>query len=283
MHQHPYFDLWLHDDAELSALLDSPLVERTTLHEWPLSCVQRIRTADGRSRIYKVQSEPTVEPAFYTRARSPLLVPVCVIEMPGSPSVLLLEEVVAPRLEEVRLSEARAVEIGNSLLDQIGRMEGDLPFRADISGLSQWMQYVEDMLGDLSALVEMGVFRAVDRALIDRLTRLAESGTVLAAIQSRTGYLHGDLTGDNVFVLPDGFRVIDWQRPIRGPVDIDRAVLLDSLGFDPGRHVPAGVVQLMHMLRIAWCAQCARCWFAPGATTYDAMIADLTAQAEKMA
>jgi hypothetical protein len=59
MIQPPFFDLHLHDDAELAALLGSPLVERTTLHKWPLSCVQRIRTADGRSRIYKVQAPPT--------------------------------------------------------------------------------------------------------------------------------------------------------------------------------------------------------------------------------
>jgi hypothetical protein len=47
MQQHPHFDLWLHDDAELANVLGSPLRERTTIHEWPLSCVQRIRTIHG--------------------------------------------------------------------------------------------------------------------------------------------------------------------------------------------------------------------------------------------
>ncbi len=73
MHRHPYFDLMLHDDDELSALLGSRVVERTTLHEWPLSCVQRVTTADGTRIIYKAQAAPTIEPEFYAVARSPLL------------------------------------------------------------------------------------------------------------------------------------------------------------------------------------------------------------------
>jgi hypothetical protein len=74
VHRHRHFDLWLDDDAELAALLGSAVVHRATLHEWPLSCVQRLRLADGRSLVYKVQGEPTVEPDFYARARSRLLV-----------------------------------------------------------------------------------------------------------------------------------------------------------------------------------------------------------------
>ncbi|MBI3960182.1 MAG: hypothetical protein HY328_15325 [Chloroflexi bacterium] len=48
MVNHPYFDLLLHDDAELAAHLGDAIVERVTLHEWPLSCVQRLTTAQGR-------------------------------------------------------------------------------------------------------------------------------------------------------------------------------------------------------------------------------------------
>jgi hypothetical protein len=53
MRQHLFFDLVLHDDDELSALLGSPVVDRRTLHEWPLSCVQRVTTAGGGTIIYK--------------------------------------------------------------------------------------------------------------------------------------------------------------------------------------------------------------------------------------
>ena len=74
MDAHPYFNLWLHSDDELSGLLTSQVVERTTLHEWPLSCVQRLRLDDGRRVIYKAQFSEGVEAAFYAAARSPLLV-----------------------------------------------------------------------------------------------------------------------------------------------------------------------------------------------------------------
>ena len=44
--RHPYFDLRLHDDQELESHLSTKIVERITLHEWPLSCVQRL-TLEG--------------------------------------------------------------------------------------------------------------------------------------------------------------------------------------------------------------------------------------------
>jgi hypothetical protein len=56
MYRHPYFDLVLHDDEELSALLGWRIVERRTLHEWPLSCVQRVTTADDTRIVYKAQA-----------------------------------------------------------------------------------------------------------------------------------------------------------------------------------------------------------------------------------
>ena len=281
MHRHAYFDLWLHDDAELAALLGSPLVERTTLHEWPLSCVQRLRTADGRTRIYKVQAAPTVEPAFYACARSPLLVVARVLDQGKAPAALLLEEVTAPRLLDLRPSEAEALRIGQAVLEQIAWIEGELPAVADICTEARWITYAGAMLADLVALVDAGTFRQVDRSLIDRLARQVETPAVLAAIRSQPGYVHHDLWGDNLFVLPDGYRVIDWQRPLRGPVALDLATLLESSGVDPRRHIDHGVVQLLYLLRIAWFAQAARRWFPPGAATYDATIVRLAAQVEQ--
>lgn len=55
MHRHRHFDLWLHDDEELVPLLQGQIAERVTLHEWPLSCVQRLTTAQGKKVIYKSQ------------------------------------------------------------------------------------------------------------------------------------------------------------------------------------------------------------------------------------
>ena len=75
---------------------------------------------------------------------------------------------------------------------------------------------------------------------------------MLAAIRARPGYVHRDLCGDNLFVLPDGYRVIDWQRAIRGPTELDLVTLLSSLGFDPLRHVDEGTLRLWLLLQVYW-------------------------------
>lgn len=281
MHRHPHFDIWLHDDRELAALLGSPLIERSTLHEWPLSCVQRIRTADGGTRIYKAQSEPTVEPAFYAGARSPLLAHAQIIDRAGMPAALLIEELTAPRLSDLQLTEAEVLGAGRDLLAEIAQITGDPPAVADIRTEVQWSAYADAILADLTALVESSAFRQVDQAIIDHLAQQMVSPPVLAAIHSQPGYVHQDLSGDNVFSLPDGYRVIDWQRPLWGPVALDLATLLESLGFEPGRHVESGVVQLMYLLRIGWFARSGRHFFPEGAEAYDATIMRLAAGVEQ--
>jgi hypothetical protein len=278
MQRHPYFDLWLHDDAELAALLGSPVTGRTTLHEWPLSCVQRLTLADGRTRIYKAQAPPTVEPDFYLHARSPLLVTPRRCEAPDGPAALLLDDLTAPRLADVRLTAEDGLRLAETILAQIARIAGAPPVIADIRGVEQWMDYAGTMLADLTALVESGTFRQTNHALIDRLRRQVLAPGVLAAFRTPTGYVHRDLSGDNIFVLAEGYRVIDWQRPLLGPVLLDLAALLQTVGVDPRHHVDAGILQLRDLLSIAWCAQCARTWFPPGAATYDAAIARLAAQ-----
>jgi hypothetical protein len=272
LQHHPYFALWLHEDAELAELLGSPVAERTTLHEWPLSCVQRLRLADGRTRIYKAQAQPTIEPAFYTSAQSPLLVGARILDLPEGPPALLFDDIVGPRLADLQPPEEEALRHSRALLAQIAQIDGVPPTGVDIRTEEQWASYAETMLANLSALVEAGTFHRVNRALIARLARRVEAPAVLAAIRSPGGLVHRDLSGENVFVLPDEYRVIDWQRPIHGPVALDLANLLIALGVDPLRHVAAGVVQLLYLLRIDWLVQCARTWFPPGAGTYDATI-----------
>lgn len=278
MQRHPCFDLGLHDDAELAALLGSPVMGRTTVHEWPLSCVQRLTLADGRTRIYKAQAPPTVEPDFYLHARSPLLVTARRCEATDGPAALLLDDLTAPRLVDVRLSAKEGLRLAETILAQIDRIAGAPPVIADIRGVEQWVDYAETMLADLTALVESGAFRQTDRALIDRLRRQALAPGVLTAFRTPTGYVHRDLSGDNIFVLAEGYRVIDWHRPLLGPVLLDFAALLQTVGVDPRKHVDAGILRLRDLLSITWFVQCARTWFPPGAATYDAAVVRLTAQ-----
>ena len=274
LHRHPRYDLWLHDDVELGELLGAPVAERATVHEWMLSSVQRVRTADGRRYIYKVQAPPTLEPAFYARARSPLLVPARSIPGQASTAVMVMEDVLGRPLSEAPPPEPEAVALAEHLLRGIAEIEGDLPAMTDIGTVDRWVARFELALADIRAFVSDGTFHQVEPSLPDRLGRLAESPAVLDAIRSPCGYVHTDLMANNVLVTADGgHRILDWQRPIRGPVALDAATLLISLGIDATRHVPVGVVQLYHLLHIAWYTECARRWYPEGRPFYGGSLA----------
>ncbi|MBN1810997.1 MAG: phosphotransferase [Anaerolineae bacterium] len=276
MHRHPYFDLWLHDDDELAAFVESDVSERVTLHEWPLSCVQRLALADGRRLIYKTQFGPTVESEFYARARSEILPWAKTIYEADGHVCMLVEFVAGPRAEELGLGEEQAIRISREVVAQIAAIEGDLPHYLDIGDGEKWRALVYAMLRDLEGLIERNAFEVVDEAMMHHLEERAFSKPVLEVFRTSPGYVHHDLGGDNLLVLPDGYRVIDWQRPILGPTDLDVATLLRSLGVDPLPHVGEGIVRMLDLLTVHWFAQAATRWFPAGIADYDVQIAELT-------
>jgi hypothetical protein len=275
MHRHQHFDLWLHDDKELTSLIQNDIVERVTLHEWPLSCVQRLTTSDGRKAIYKAQSAPSVESQFYANARSTLLALGETVYRSGDHACMLIEFVEGPLIEDLDLPQDKVVHIGRTVMEQIAGIAGELPYYVDVSTEEKWGELVGATLTDLGALIDQGKFSLVDLATIRNLERWAFSEPVLSAVRTNPGYIHADLSGDNLFVLPDGCRVIDWQYPRLGPREVDLALLLESLGFDPVRYVGEGVVWVMLFLRIHWLTQCAVRWIPEGARGYDRAIAQL--------
>jgi len=278
MYQHPYFELFLHTDAELETLLQANIVERVTLHEWPLSCVQRITTSDGRRQVYKVQYGPFVEAQFYAHARSQLLLAAKTIYQSGGHAAMLIEYVDAPTLKDNDLREQATVSAGRAILSGIASIAGELPVFLDVSTEEKWFSQVDATLQHLSTLVNTGQFSIVDTHVIRHLRRWAVSKTVLSALHIGPGYVHGDLGADNVFLLPDGYRVIDWQKTKKGPTGLDLATLLESKGIDPLRYLEQGIVWIMYFLRIRWLAECAIRWFPAGKNTYDASIARLADQ-----
>lgn len=251
MHRHPYFDLWLHDDEELASVLECGIVERVTLHEWPLSCVQRLVLSDGRKLIYKTQAM-AFEPEFYAHARSGLLPQVKTIYRAGNHACMLIDYIDGPLIEDLHLPEEEVARIGREVIAQIAQIGGDLPHTYDISDVAKWMALIQPLLTELRQQIEQGTFERTNDALVRDLERWAQSDSVLSATRAKPGYVHRDLTGDNLFVLPDGYRLIDWQRPMLGPTDLDMVSLLGSLGFDPLHHVTEGVLRAWLLLQIHW-------------------------------
>jgi hypothetical protein len=277
MYHHPYFALQVHDDQELESHLGSKIVQRTTLHEWPLSCVQRLTLDGGRRLIYKTQYGPTVEAEVYENAQSPLLPWAETLYRADGHVCMLIEYVDAPMFEDLEPSEAEAWRVACEVRDGIDKLGDDLPRYIDVRDADRWQLYVQTMLAELRALIVGGAFSQTTPQMAGDLEQWAASPSVRAAFDAQCGYVHRDLSADNVLVLPDGYRVIDWQRPIYGPVDLDRVDLLNSLGYDPLRHVGSSVVQVWLILFIGWLTEAKARWFPQG-ESYDQQVADLIAR-----
>jgi hypothetical protein len=289
---HPYFDLLLHSDEELSSLLEEQVTARETLHEWPLSCVQRLHLAGGKTLIYKSQCGPTVEAEFYATAgcaavHSPILPQARTLYRDPCYACLLLEDLPGVPLEQLGVDEKTALSISNTLLGQIAGIQGDPPVYMDISTWERWQEQMNKTLETLSGLVARGEFTRTSSADIANLTRAAQSQPVRAAYaQVPAGLVHHDHSAENILAQdaasialaePGAFKVIDWQRPLRAPVEIDHAVLLESLGVDPRPHVHPGILILIQLLRAYWFIACAQTWFPPGCAAYDQAISEIVA------
>lgn len=278
MRRHQHFDLWLHDDSELGALVGGRVAERTTLHEWPLSCVQRLVTDDGRTLIYKSQSAPSVEPEFYASARSSLLVRARTVYRKDGHSCMLLDLAEGGLVRDLDPSESDLVRIGRAVMAQIADILGAPPAYLEVGTERQWVGAMRAMCQGIRALSEAGKLRLTTVRLADELEGWALEPDTLAAIRGDPGYVHGDLSASNLFVLPSGYRLIDWQFPKIAPRDLDLAVLLESSGFDPRPHVGAGTLRVMWLLRIHWFVECAARWFPAGTPHYDSAIVSLASQ-----
>ncbi|MBN1579475.1 MAG: phosphotransferase [Anaerolineae bacterium] len=279
MNKHPYFDLWLHDDRELASFTGQTIEDRITLHEWPLSCVQQLQLEDGRKLIYKSQAGPTVEPAFYKRAASPLLLSTETLWESDGHACMLIEFIEAPHLEDLDLPEDEAVRTGQEIVARIAEIKGDPPCYIDIGSADKWGQLVDATVRDLRGLVALGRFQHVTGDTVRELDRLARDPIVLEALERDPGLVHGDLGGDNVFRCPDGYKIIDWQRPIRGPRELDLMVFASRMGsirrfeFDPLKYVHPGIAAMWAFLSAQWFTECKTRWI-PKATDYDSVIAN---------
>src|SRR5437667_10279494 len=110
MQTHPFFpDILMHSDDELAEALGVEIVERETIHAWPLSCVQRLLLDDGTKLIYKSQLPPTVEPEFYESASSALLPDHHMLGKLGDCATMTFDWIEAPLLRDEARSDAELV------------------------------------------------------------------------------------------------------------------------------------------------------------------------------
>jgi hypothetical protein len=218
-----------------------------------------------------------VEPQFYAAAKSKLLVAGKTLFQSESGFVsMLFEFIEAPRIADLNLSDYAIVAAWRNISQSIAKIEGNLPYYQDISEEKLWKELMETMLENLEKLVFQGSFQRVDQTALRKLRKWAFCEEVVAALGKNIGFVHNDLSSDNVFVLPDGYRIIDWQRPIIGPKELDLVTLLSSLDREVTKFVDQSLVWVMYLLRIEWCTECAVRWFPEGQDSYDKSIHRLT-------
>jgi hypothetical protein len=274
MQSHAAFSgLLLHTDDELATLLGVRIVDRRTIHEWPLSCVQRVALEDGRMLIYKSQRPPSVEAAFYERAASPLLPGHRLLGTLGDCETMTLDWIDAPLLSAIATRDTEMVEHGRRVIDAIAGIRGDLPVYLDVGTIEKWTANARVTLEKLRALVMDRRFEAITLETVDAVEAWSTNTTVLDAVTANPRVTHGDLKGDQVFVTPtaatgasagagadvraraNAYRVIDWQRPIIAPPDTDLVALLVEQRMRPYGFVDITIVRIFWFLRLSWAVE----------------------------
>jgi aminoglycoside phosphotransferase (APT) family kinase protein len=193
-----------------------------------------------------------VEPEFYARAASPLLPGHRSLGRLDGCATMTLDWIDAPRLDTVAQGPDELVARGREVVAGIGAIRGDLPVYLDVGGADAWSAVAETVLAKLARLVARGRFRRVDAGAVARLRAWSATPAVRETIGVAPRVAHGDLTAGQVFVTPDGYRVVDWQRPVLGPPDIDLVALLVDRRHDPRPYLPAPVVGVFWFLFLHW-------------------------------
>jgi hypothetical protein len=154
MYQHKYFNLYLHHTDEIEKILQTKIIDRKTLHEWPLSCVEQLTTLEGEKWVYKSQFGPTVESEFYANAQSSLLVMgKTLLKSEIGHTIMLIEFIEAQRVDELKLSDDEVVTIGQRLIEKIAQISGNLPHYLNISTEIRWEALMKKMVDTLGRLL----------------------------------------------------------------------------------------------------------------------------------
>ena len=274
MERHPYFDLWLHETDELSALLSKRIVTRKTLHEWPLSCVQLLEFDDGSRLIYKTQNPESIEAVFYANAQSSLLPNHIFLGNLRGSITLVFEYIETPELGNMELKKDEILRLGREIIEVIHKMNPNLPVYYDISSTTLWLRKVDDTLSKLTALIDQGKFIIIRRETVQKLREWANEEEIRRTIIHRPSIAHTDLSPDNIFLTPKGIKVIDWQYPKKVSSLIDWVSYLDGAGIEPLEYAPLSAVDIFWFIRLSWFVECKYRLFPEG-ESYDQQVADL--------
>jgi len=273
MIKHKDFDIWLHDDDELSAIHGANVILREPLQKWPLSVVERITFCDNLRRIYKSFSNLPVETEFYRHVESQYIPKVYYNHSGDNRHWLLLEDV--GKHYPDNLNREQILNLAYQAREIINGF-GSIDFhRYDLSE-KHYPSFVNVLIGLLNNLHHNQKLKTVDGAVIDRIEKALYHPEVLRATHGKCALLHGDLKCNNLLIRPDGeMAIIDWQNVLYGPEEIDIYSLMADQKINPVPIAGIGPEILRSALAIKWLADCIDRWLPYWAGFYDGQMADI--------
>ena len=276
MKKHTEFELWLHDDNELSDIHGATVISRQVLQEWPLSVVERVNFNDGISRIYKAFRNQPIETEFYRKVQSRHIPRVFYNHFDGDRHWLLLENISGQHPDNLNQDELLDIaRRARKIICGIGTLEN---YRYNLS-TGHFGDFVKDTVELLRKLHREEKLKKTDEETINRIEKALSHSEVLRTGQSKCALLHGDLKLNNILIRPDGEMVIiDWQSVLYGPEDIDVYHLMASQNIDPVPIAGIGPEILRLALVIKWLADCIDRWIPQWAGFYDGQIIEMEKQ-----
>lgn len=260
MPQHPYFDLELLDDATLNQFLPAPIVTRHTLHEWPLSYVERLSCRDGSHHIYKSQRPPSVESDVYRTVTASHLLPATIIQT---------HQLLLPFIEATPIHDGAST--AAYIRSAIASMPPQMPVYRTLDTIDAWDTLMHQTISTLQNLIQNTTFVHLTLADITQIEAIAHTPDIHALWQGEIGIVHGDVMRGNIINTPHQTYIIDWQRPMYAPTVIDAWMLEQTLQLPPSAPPITQVVCML--LEICWLTESATTWYPAGVNHYDQYIA----------
>lgn len=275
MKKHEFFEIWLHDNAELSDLCDKSIVVRESLQAWPLSVVERISFEDKTSWIYKVYRNLPIETHFYQNVNSSHVPKLFFSVSDGDQHWLFLEDIAGEHV--VRDEKDSILTLAQQIRNVINEIDFNKSFRYDLSK-SNYGIFCEELISLLKMLHKEKKLAIIDKDIISQIEKALFCPAALQTVQGHCALLHGDLKCDNILVRPDGtIVIIDWQNFLWGPEKIDIYSLMANQFIDPVPIAGVGPEILRLALIIKWYADCLDRWL-PYTEFYSQLIMKIAKQ-----
>lgn len=256
MIKHEKYNLWMHEDFELSELLGSSITRRETLHEWPNSCVQKLTLENNDMLIYKYQSGGITESLFYEQVHSQIIPKARTLWRDNWFSCLAIEYIESPAMGLTDKTDGELIKISFDLVESIQQIQEKPPIILDLGSYKKWTRTVLETIKTLKQLIQDNRNYGSKIKDINLLEKQIVTKKLKSLYKGKIGLIHGDLNGGNIFPYDNGYKIIDWQSCKIAPLELDRASFFSRQGKDPAKLINPEIAYMLYFVNIWWLVQC---------------------------